>query len=278
MLPADALSVAPALEPGAALDPAEVVLARLARLAANAFGVPLAQAVRYGAGGDGEAPKPISHGTLGGGVPDLRLACAALPADAALVVVQDAAKDARLVGVLPPAARFFVLAALEGADGGAHGALCLLDERPREWSALHGEALLDLAAHTADLLGAEARHTAAQASLAEAEARFQALDEAVDVALFVLEDGVVLDANARALSLLGHAHLDDVAGRLLTGLADPAHAPTLDALGASASPAPCEVTLRHAGGEAVPVRMRACPFPYEGRVLRFLVASPLGAA
>src|SRR5690606_13689964 len=83
--------------PAVAADPAAVALRRIARLAAAVFGVPYAQVLRFDGGGDGVAAAPVALGHLGGATPDLRLACASIPTDAALVVVEDATRDARLV-------------------------------------------------------------------------------------------------------------------------------------------------------------------------------------
>ncbi|MDX1420119.1 MAG: hypothetical protein R3181_09140, partial [Rubricoccaceae bacterium] len=173
----------PSLAPSAAdaTAPAASALQRLARLAAAAFSVPFTAVVPFG-GGDGVAVAPAQAGHLGAATPDPRLACASLPGDAALVVVEDAAKDARFL--LPPEARFFACARAETADARVLGAVCLFDEHPRALSTAETEQLLDLAA-----LAALALDSAALAgACAQAEARFQALSEATFDALLILED------------------------------------------------------------------------------------------
>jgi PAS domain S-box-containing protein len=243
-------------------DPVVPTLERVARLAAAAFAVPFATVVRFGAGGDGVAEAPVSHGRLrpDEAAPDLRLACAGLPADAALVVVEDATRDARFR--LPAAARFFACARAEGADGRALGAVCLLDDAPRTLGAVETERLADLAAVAAFVLDAGALH----AARAQAEIRFQALSDAVFDALLITEAGVVLDANGRAADLFGCADPEALVGRSLFDLVPARLAGTVRAW--LAVPGRYEAAVLRPDGTEVPVAVSATTFPHEGRILR----------
>jgi PAS domain S-box-containing protein len=244
----------------AAADPAVPALERLARLAAAAFAVPFAAVVRFGDGGDGVAAEPVSHGRLGGATPDLRLTCATLPPDAALVVVEDAAKDARLL--LPAEARFFACARAEAADGRALGAVCLLDDAPRPLSTAATEQLADLAALAALALDA----AALAGACAQAEARFQALSDAVFDALLILEAGVVLDANERAADLFGYNSAEALIGRSILDLVPDHLVREVEMRLAIAGRH--EAAVLRADGTTVPVEMSASMFPHQGRLLR----------
>ncbi|HLT48533.1 MAG TPA: PAS domain S-box protein [Rubricoccaceae bacterium] len=245
--------------PPAAADAAVPALERVARLAAATFAVPFAAVVRFGAGGDGVAA-PVSWGRLGAAVPDPRLACASLPADAALVVVEDAAKDARVL--LPAEARFFACARADGTNGHALGAVCLLDDTPRTLAPAETERLADLAAFAALALEAAALTDAC----AQAEARFQALSEATFDALLILEAGVVLDANDRAAELFGYADVDALIGRSLLDLVPDHLLEEVELrLGITGRH---EAAVLRADGTEVPVEVSATAFPHQGRLLR----------
>lgn len=246
--------------PAGAADPAVPALERVARLAAAAFAVPFAAVVRFGGGGDGVAALPVSWGRLGAAVPDPRLACASLPADAALVVVEDAAKDARIL--LPAEARFFACARADGADGHALGAVCLFDDTPRALAPAETERLADLAA-----LAAVAVEAAGLAdACAQAEARFQALSEATFDALLILEAGVVLDANDRAARLFGYDDPDALVGRALLDLVPDRLVEEVELrFGITGRH---EAAVLRADGTEVPVEVSATAFPHQGRLLR----------
>jgi len=242
MDPLDPLVTAdsPAASPEA--DAGALALTRVVRLAAWAFGAPFAQLIRFGPGA------PISHGTLGTATPDLRALGTRLPPGAAVVVVEDAARDSRFVGALPADARFFAWASAE-AGGEVLGALAVLDTEPHP--PVPGEYLLELASVAADLL----RGADAETRCAEAEARFQALGELVSDAVVVADpDGLVLDVNDRAAELLGSDAPDSLLGRPLVDLLDAA------------------------GGDGAPgVHADERPFPFEGRALRLAVLRTPGA-
>jgi PAS domain S-box-containing protein len=244
----------------AAADPAAPALERVARLAAAAFAVPCAAVVRFGGDGEGVAPEPIAHGRLGEAAPDLRLACASLPADAALVVVEDAVRDARFL--LPPEARFFACARAEAPDGRALGAVCLLDDTPRALAPAETERLADLAALAALALGA----AALAGACAQAEARFQALSEAVFDALLILEAGVVLDANDRAADLFGYDSAEALIGRSILDLVPDHLVHEVELRLAIAGRH--EAAVLRADGTTIPVELSATAFPHQGRLLR----------
>ena len=257
--------LAPPSGAGAAPDGSDAalpLLRRVVRLAAAAFAVPCATIVRFG--GEGVAAEPVGHGGLGTAPPDLRLACASIPADAAVVVVEDAAKDARLR--LPAEARFFAYARAEAADGRALGAVCLLDDTPRRLSTAEAERLADLAALAAHALGEAASSAALALALAQAEARFQALSEAVFDALLIMEAGVVLDANDRAADLFGYASPEALIGRSILDLVPGRLAEEVEVrLGVTGRH---EAAVLRADGIEVPVEVSATEFPHQGRLLR----------
>lgn len=251
--------------PAATPTVTDLALERIARLASALFEVPFAQVVRF-SGGDGIAAEPTSYGHLDGHTPDLRLACAALPADAAIVVVEDAAKDARVA--LPEGARFLAFARAEAADGHAVGALCLLDDTPHRFSAQSNERLADLAVLTADAIMAAARARA----LVEAEARFLALSETVFDALFILDDGVILDANDGAAHLFGHDAPEALIGCSVLDLVPERLVEEVQARLAESGR--YEAAICHTEGHEVPVEVRAETFPHSGRLLRVTAVRP----
>ena len=227
----------------------------------GAFEVPFVQVVRFDGGGDGIA-LPVSYGRLGAAVPDLRLACTALPADAALVVVEDATRDARLV--LPPDARFFAYARVEAPNGRALGGVCLLDEVPRPLDTMQAERLTDYAALVADLLQAHLQVEQATA-LAEAETRFQALSDTVFEALFILDDGIILDANDHAAQLLGLDSVEVLIGR---DVLDYVPERLTEAMrGQLARAGRYAAALVRTDGTEAPVEVSAATFPHDGRTL-----------
>ncbi len=221
-------------------DARQAALARVLRVAAGVFDAPYVQLVPLGTGA------PLSHGVLGDSTPDLRPLVEHMPPGAALVVVEDASRDARFDGSLPEGARFFAWAVLPsdtGEEGAGPAALAVLDWKPHP--AAPGERLLDLAALAADLLHSADAVWSAENRWAEAEARFQALGELVSDAVVIADaDGAVLDANDRAAALLG-CDADDLVGR------------PLDDLGP--------------GGDGAPVHTVERAVPFEGRELRLAV-------
>ena len=239
-------------------EAAAPTLARVARLAVTTFKVPFAQVVCFGDVGGGV--QPVSHGTLGGTMPDLRLACSSLPPDASLVVIEDGAKDARLV--LPGDARFFAYAHAEDADGTLLGGLCLLDDTPRQLVAAETDALTDLAALAADALIHGGHLTAKN----DAEARFRALSEAVFDALFIVDDGVILDANDAAAELLGFESADTFIGRPLLDFIAKDSAETLAAQ--MATPGRYPAAFICADESICLAEVSATLFPHDGRSLR----------
>jgi PAS domain-containing protein len=223
--------------PGPAFGPRHTAVQRVLRVAAGMFEAPFAQLVPLD-----DAP-PISFGMLGDGRPDLRALGQRIPPGAALVVVEDAERDARFDGVLPAGARFFAWAVLPsdaGEEGGGAAAIAVLDARPH--GVATGERLLDLAAVASDVL----RNVDAETRCAEAEARFQALGDLVSDAVVIADsDGAVLDANDRAAALLGCADPDDLVGRPLDDLAP--------------------------GGDGSAVHAVERTVPFEGKALRLAV-------
>jgi PAS domain-containing protein len=226
---------------GPAPDPRQAALARVLRVAAGVFDAPYAQLVPLGPG------SLLSHGVLGDSTPDLRPLVAHMPPGAALVVVEDASRDARFDGALPDGARFFAWAALPsdaGEEGAGPAALAVLDWRPHPGEP--GERLLDLAALAADLLRSADAVWSAEARWAESEARFQALGDLVSDAVVIADaDGAVLDANDRAARLLGCDDPDELVGRPLDDLAP--------------------------GGDGATVHAVERTVPFEGRELRLAV-------
>jgi len=253
--------------PAVAADPAAVALRRIARLAAAVFGVPYAQVLRFDGGGDGVAAAPVAHGHLGGATPDLRLACASIPTDAALVVVEDATRDARLV--IPADASFFAFARAETAAGQTMGALCLLDAMPHVFTGVETEYLTDLAA-----LVAEALAPRPSPALADAEARFQALSEVVFDALLITEAGLILDVNDRAAALLGVGDPERLIGRPVTDLVPERLAEEVRARMNEGGRYDA-VVVREDGAE-VPVEVQARTFPHDGRLLRVAAFRAVG--
>jgi PAS domain-containing protein len=222
---------------GPLAGPRQTAVQRVLRVAAGMFEAPYAQLVPF------DESHPVSVGLLGDAEPDLRPMGQRIPPGAALVVVEDAERDARFDSVLPAGARFFAWAVLpsdSGEEGAGPAALAVLDVRPHPVAS--AERLLDLAALAADLL----RTADAEERWAEAEARFQALGDLVSDAVVIADaDGAVLDANDRAAALLGCADPDDLVGRPLDDLAP--------------------------GGDGAAVHAVERTVPFEGRNLRLAV-------
>ena len=235
---------------------------RAARLMSGAFEVPFVQVVRFDSGGDGIA-LPVSYGQLGATAPDLRLACTSLPADAALVVVEDATRDVRVV--LPANARFFAYARADAPNGRALGGVCLLDEVPRPLDAVQAEHLTEYAALVADLLHAHVQADQAVAR-AEAETRFQALSDTVFEALFILDDGIILDANQGAAHLLGLDNPEALIGQDVLAYVPERLAEEVRNRMANAGQ--YEAAMVRADGTEALVEMSAATFPHDGRALR----------
>ncbi|NNF59684.1 MAG: PAS domain S-box protein [Rhodothermaceae bacterium] len=228
----------------------------------GAFEVPFVQVVRFDGGGDGIA-LPVSYGHLGTATPDLRLACTSLPADAALVVVEDATRDARLV--LPADARFFAYARVDAPDGRVLGGVCLLDEVPRPLDATQAEHLTECASLVADLLHVHAQADQSTAR-AEAETRFQALSDTVFEALFILDGGIILDANDYAAQLLGLDNVEALIGRdMLAYVPERLIADVRDRLSIGGR---YEAAMVRADGSEAQVEVSAATFPHDGRALR----------
>jgi PAS domain-containing protein len=236
-----AANVSPSEASPAPYGAREAALTRVLRVAASAFDAPFAQLVPFGPGAT------LSHGVLGDSVPDLRALGGRMPPAAALVVVEDAARDARFDGVLPEGARFFAWAVLPsdaGEEGLGPAALAVLDVRPHP--ATPGERLLDIAAVAGDLLRTADAAGSAEARWVEAEARFQALGDLVSDAVVIADsDGAVLDANDRAAALLGCHDPDELVGRPLDELAP--------------------------GGDGATVQTVERAVPFEGKELRLAV-------
>ena len=245
----------------------------MARLAAGTFRVPFVQIVRFGNGGDGMAAVPTSYGALGEAIPDLRLACTALPADAALVVVEDATRDARMV--LPSDARFFAYARIEAADGRILGGVCLLDDAPRHLDAAQSEHLADIAALSADVMEAREQVSEAEAR-AEAEARFQALSDTVFDALLILDGSTILDANEQAAALLGVHSAEALIGQTVLDYIPLRLQQVVQVQ--LAEPGRYETVLAQVDAREAPIQLRVATFPYSGRTLSVTAVRPLERA
>jgi len=217
--------------------PRQDVMQRVLRVAAGMFEAPFAQLVPL------DESAAVTFGMLGDTQPDLRPLGERIPPGAALVVVEDAERDARFEGLLPAGARFFAWAVLPsdaGEEGAGPAAIAVLDVRAHPVAS--AERLLDLAALASDLL----RGVDAQERHLEAEARFRALGDLVSDAVVIADaNGAVLDANDRAAALLGCTDPGDLVGRPLHDLAP--------------------------GGDGATVQSVEATVPFEGKELRLAV-------
>lgn len=247
------------------------VLERIALLAQVVFSVSFVQVIRF-SDGDGVAADPVSVGHLTGKTPDLRLLCAALPPEAALVVVEDAQKDARQLNGLPEKTGFFALVRVEAANGRALGALCIADKSPGVFPSHKAERLADLAALTRMAIEAEAFEVL-ELQLQESESRFMALSETVFSALLITEEGTILDANEQAAELIGIDNPELLIGRHVTDLVPEEKIDIVQGqLGVSGR---YEVPVVHASGHEILVEVQATTFPHAGRILRVAAIRPV---
>lgn len=246
-------------------------LKRLARLAAACFDVSFAQVILFG-DGDGVAATPISYGKLFGQEPDLRLACAALPPAAELVVVEDAAKDARFGNGLPTEARFFALANIASKSGHPLGALCLLHDSPKSLTALETEHLIEFASLAAGLCDDSGNRPTRGTAEIECRGHLAALGEALFNALLVTEDGIILEANQRAADLIGISKPEPLIGRPVTDLVPEDQIEKVSKQLAISGV--YEVDVVHALGHAMRVEVKAISFSDNGRTIRFAAFRP----
>jgi diguanylate cyclase (GGDEF)-like protein/PAS domain S-box-containing protein len=133
---------------------------RFTRIAAAALGVPIAQVALAGAG-----RQPL----------DSRAFCGQAIALGSLLAVPDTHLDERFAGdplvVGAPFVRSYAGQPLYGVDGRPLGTLCVLDQRPRQFSDADKRVLRDLAQMVQDELNRGALAAAREAELAEARAR-----------------------------------------------------------------------------------------------------------
>lgn len=262
-----------ATSPSQQLSITTVALSRVAQLAKAVFRVHFAQVIRFG-DGDGVAAEPISAGTINGRQPDLRLVCAGLPPAATMVVVEDTVKDARKIGGLPRPVRFFALARIESEQGRALGAVCIVDDSPRTLSSIQADRLTDLAALAAGVLGAE-ELASLGSRVAECEARFQALSESVFDALLITAEGVIVDANEQAATLIGIDNHELLIGRHVTDLVPEDKINLVQ--GQLTVSGRYEVPVVHADGREILVEVQATTFPHEGQSLRVAAVRPVSS-
>ncbi|MCK8784161.1 ATP-binding protein [Roseomonas sp. NAR14] len=141
-------------------------------------------------------------------------------------VVPDTLRDPRFAGMAvvvgPPRLRFYAGVPLRDAAGVAIGMLCVLDREPRpqgltSWQVF---ALTVLARQVMSLIGMRRAVTAADAGLAESEARYRALYRRTPTPLHSLDpQGRLLAVSDRWLELLGYGE-EEVIGRPLTDFLD----------------------------------------------------------
>ena len=135
------------------------------------------------------------------------------------LVIPDTATDARLadnraVDELGVAAYLGI--PLVGSGGHVLGSFCVLDDRPRDWSADDVSVMTDLAASV--MAEIELRQLVEEreqqaAALARSESRLRATMNGLFIFAGLLDvDGTLIDANTAALGAAGLA-LDDVVGR-----------------------------------------------------------------
>ncbi len=192
--------------------PREERFDRITRLAAHTLGVPIAlltlvdsrrQWFKSAIGiALAEMPREVSicsHALLGSGT----------------LVVPDASADPRFAdypGVCgEPGVRFYAGRPLRAPNGATVGVLCVIDLRPREFSAADAAALEDLAAIAeAELSGLERK--AAEAALRESETRLRRLAEEQSILLSQTRDFVYRHDAAGVFTYLSPA-VEQITGR-----------------------------------------------------------------
>ncbi len=212
------------------------------------------------------AAPPVTHGRLFDTQPDLRLACAALPAAAELVVVEDSAKDARIGNGLPAEARFFALARIETVEGHPLGALCVLDETPRELTILQTEYLIEFAALASEVIDEEGPNSRWSKDSIEDDMLLSSVGAAVFCPLLISKDGVIISANNHAASLIGIDNADPLIGKHVSDLVPEEHVDKVKAqLSVSGQ---YEVDIVHAQGHTLRVEVQAISTSKDGHTLR----------
>jgi diguanylate cyclase (GGDEF)-like protein/PAS domain S-box-containing protein len=168
--------------------------------------------------------------------------CAHAIEDAGTFVVGDARQDPRFednpLVVGDPHIRFYAGHPLRGPDGNRLGTICVIDQTPRELTAvqrellefLAGQAEVELELRRAGLEQREARRRlseteqrlrSAEGALRASEERYRSLVENASMALVVHVDGAIRFANRAAAEVHGYATPEELIGRSILDTVPP---------------------------------------------------------